>query len=150
MQSKVKSRKLISQHQAVKAARTFLNTPFQHQGRVKGVGIDCIGLPIMVAKSLNLGDFDQADYPRNQDCSMLEKISNVCVPVVIQPGALLVFKISVAAVHCGIVALNQEGSLNLIHAWDVAGKVVEHKLTKDWTSKIVGCYGLPGVNYSDG
>ncbi len=138
---------MISPLQVVISSREFLNTPFQHQGRVKGVGIDCIGLPIVVAKSLNLGDFDKSDYPRNPDGSMLPLIKNVCQPIVIQQGALLVFKISQVAQHCGIVTHYVLGGYGLIHAWDVAGKVAEHKLTKDWLDKVVGCYGLPGVRY---
>ena len=51
-------------------ARTWLGTPFKHQGRVKGVGVDCLGLLIGVAQELDLRDaqgrklaaFDALDY----------------------------------------------------------------------------------------
>jgi cell wall-associated NlpC family hydrolase len=73
-------------------------------------------------------------------------VEEICSNEVLQPGVLLLFKISSTAQHCGIVSLYQN-SLGLIHAWDIAGKVVEHKLTSDWINKVVGCYGLPGVHY---
>ncbi len=44
-------------------ARELIGTPYVHQGRKKDIGIDCIGVPIWVAKRLDLGDFDKLDYP---------------------------------------------------------------------------------------
>jgi cell wall-associated NlpC family hydrolase len=128
-------------------ARELVGTPYLHQGRKAGVGIDCIGVPIWVASELGLGDFDKADYPRLPDGQMLDLIESVCSDEIIQAGVLLVFRIGEAAQHCGIVSLYQQ-HLGLIHAWDIAGKVAEHRLTKDWIDKVVGCYGLPGVTYN--
>ncbi len=34
----------------VRTARTWLGTPYHHQGRLKGVGVDCAGLLIGVAQ----------------------------------------------------------------------------------------------------
>lgn len=127
-------------------ARTLVNTPFIHQGRKKDLGIDCIGIPIYVAQKLALGDFDRFDYPSRPDGTMQKLISEICHDEVLQPGVLLVFKISQVGQHCGIVSTYQN-RLGLIHAWDIAGKVVEHCLTRDWIDKVVGCYGLPGVSY---
>ena len=127
-------------------AKELINTPYVHQGRKKGVGIDCIGVPIWVANQLNLGDFDKADYPKEPDGSMIKLIEQHSTKELLQPGVLLVFKISTVAQHCGIVSLYM-GGFGLIHAWDIAGKVVEHRLTEDWLKKAVGCYGLPRVNY---
>ena len=137
----------IQAQEVVQAARKLINTPFIHQGRLPGVGVDCIGLPILVAKALKLGDYDRSDYRRYPDGTMKEQIAAVCQPVKIQPGALLVFKISVAEQHCGFVSQYNRGAFGLIHAWDIVGKVVEHRLTQYWIKKTVGCYGLPGVDY---
>ncbi|MDJ0592768.1 MAG: hypothetical protein QNJ72_22725 [Pleurocapsa sp. MO_226.B13] len=128
------------------AARELMNTPYVHQGRKKDIGIDCIGVPIWVAKRLDLGDFDKLDYPKVPDGSMQHFIAQNCTQELLQPGVLLVFKISAVAQHCGIVS-QYKGKQGLIHAWDIAGKVCEHYLTKDWLKKVVGCYGLPGVHY---
>lgn len=129
-------------------ARELVNTPYLHQGRKAGIAIDCIGVPIWVAQQLELGDFDKADYPRSPDGSMVELIKSVCSPEIIQPGVLLVFEIGGIAQHCGIVS-DYQNNVGLIHAWDIAGKVCEHRLTRDWVDKVVGCYGLPGVTYEN-
>ena len=131
----------------VKAARDLIGTPFIHQGRVPGVGVDCVGVPILVAKSLGLGDFNQINYRRYPDGQLKRIIEDICQPIGIQPGALLLFKISVEEQHCGIVSNFKPNQLGLIHAWDIAKKCVEHRLTKDWLAKATGCYGLPGVAY---
>ena len=34
--------------QIIQTARQWLDTPYHHQARVKGVGVDCIGLVIGV------------------------------------------------------------------------------------------------------
>ena len=130
----------------VNSARKLIDTPYQHQGRKPNIGCDCIGLPILVAKDLGLGDFDYLEYGRNPDGTLLKKIEDVCQKIVISPGALLVFRISKEAQHCGILTDFPHGGQGLIHAWDIADKVVEHRLA-DWRKKIVGVYGFPGVNY---
>lgn len=129
------------------AARKLIGTPYIHQGRKRGIGVDCIGVPIWIAKELGLGDFNKFNYPRLPDGSMQARISEVCSDCLMEPGVLLVFRISSVAQHCGIVSELQDGRYGLIHAWDIAGRVAEHRLTKDWIKKVVGCYGLPGVSY---
>ena len=128
------------------AARELVGTPYLHQGRRKNIGIDCIGIPIWTLRRLGLGDFDVSDYAPSPDGTLLSRIEKVSEPVILQPGVLLVFRIRSVPQHCGIVSEYMNG-LGLIHAWDIAGKVVEHRLTKDWLDKVVGCYGLPGVHY---
>jgi cell wall-associated NlpC family hydrolase len=129
-------------------ARKLIGAPYRHQGRSKKLGVDCIGLPLYVCKQLNLGDFNRIDYPRTPNGTLQPEIEQICAPIVLQTGALLLFKISATAQHCGIISLYQ-GDFGLIHAWDIAERVVEHKLTQDWKNKIVGCYGFPGISYYD-
>jgi cell wall-associated NlpC family hydrolase len=137
----------MSPEQIYLTARELVGTPFKHQGRSKGLGVDCIGVPLYVCKKLGLGDFDCHEYPRAQYSTLQQRVESVCTPAVLQPGVLLLFKISSTTQHCGLVSLYRDG-LGLIHAWDVAGYVVEHKLIKDWLNKTAGCYGLPSVTYN--
>ena len=146
------------------AARELIGTPYLHQGRKAGMGIDCIGVPIVVADRLGLGNFDRLDYSKTPDGTLLDKIAEVCnSSVILSPGVLLVFKIKFVPQHCAIVSnysrllgkntisqnatYKESNTLGIIHAWDVVGKVVEHQLTSDWMNRIVGCYGFPGVKY---
>ncbi len=40
----------------IRTARSYIGTPFHHHGRLKNIGVDCLGLLIGVAKELNLND----------------------------------------------------------------------------------------------
>lgn len=127
-------------------ARELVDAPYKHQGRSKQLGVDCIGLPLYVCKQLELGDYDRSDYPRAPNGTLQPLVEQICSLETLQPGVILLFKISATAQHCGIVSSYGDG-LGLIHAWDIAQRVVEHKLTQDWKDKTVGCYGFPGVVY---
>ncbi len=127
-------------------ARELVGTPYIHQGRRKDIGIDCVGVPIWVARKLELEIEDVQDYGRLPDGTMLDRIAEVCEPGVLVPGALAVFQIVSVPQHCGIISRYMDG-LGFIHAWDVAKVVCEHRLTFDWRDRLVGCYKLPGVHY---
>jgi cell wall-associated NlpC family hydrolase len=137
---------MITTEQVFLTARELVDAPYKHQGRSKQLGVDCIGLPIYVCKQLELGDFDRSDYPRAPNGTLQPLVAQICTLETLQPGVILLFKISATAQHCGIVSI-YNGEFGLIHAWDIAQRVVEHKLTQDWKLKTVGCYGFPGVTY---
>lgn len=42
----------------IAVSRTWIGTPFVHQGRVKGLGCDCVGIPLCVAEELGANDKD--------------------------------------------------------------------------------------------
>ena len=48
----------------VAQARTWLGTPWRHQGRSPR-GVDCAGLVVLVARALGLADHDVAGYGRH-------------------------------------------------------------------------------------
>lgn len=50
----------VTRKDAVAEARAWLGTPFQHQGCLKGVACDCIGLVKGVGLALGLVDYDPA------------------------------------------------------------------------------------------
>lgn len=129
-------------------ARELIGTPFQHQGRKKGVGIDCAGVPIYVLNRLNITDFNVFDYPRLPNGRMLEIIEQNCQKISLQTGALVVYRVSTQPQHVGIVS-EYRGDLGLIHAWDIAKEVVEHRLPEEWNSRLIGYYSLPGVHYDN-
>lgn len=143
---------MISPSHVFLAARELIESPYVHQGRKKGVGIDCLGVVIWTANYLNLDIEDVNNYPRKPDGTMNDKIAAVCPQIELQTGALLVFTINEYPQHCGIVSNYQppyssKMGLGLIHAWDIVEMVVEHRLNRKWLNRVVGCYGLPGVSY---
>jgi cell wall-associated NlpC family hydrolase len=64
---------VIERSAIVTAARSWLGTPYRHQHRERGVGVDCAGLVIGVARQLGIvpADFDVNGYSRQPDGSLL-------------------------------------------------------------------------------
>lgn len=137
----------------LKEARSWIDTPYRHQGRVKHVGVDCVGLIAMVG--INLGIL-------NLTISELEKYSNYArLPNPAKMGKLLkehLCEISKASLgdivwiewrrnlpmHLALLG-EFKNRTTLIHAAGNIGKVVEHTLTHEWRSRIAGRFRYPGL-----
>lgn len=126
-------------------ARTWLGTPFRHQGRCRGVGVDCIGLIVGVARGLGLAVRDRADYPRQPDGHSLEAALDGQLmrlrPGEIRPADVLLMRIRRMPQHVGILAENGV----ILHAHSAAGRVVEMRLDERWWDRVVAGYRFPGV-----
>jgi len=107
-------------------ARTWLNTPYHHKGRVKGVGVDCGGLIYEVYKKV-LG-IPPEPFPDNyaEDWGLHKEDNelylNFIMPYVQQtsklmPGDLVVFQFGRAFAHGTIYIGNDE----VIHAYGRTG-----------------------------
>ena len=138
----------------VTEARTWLGTPFHHQGRVKGVGVDCAGLVICTAKELGLvaQDYDFKGYSRTPDGgSLIAECDRLLTRIGqedMRPGCVAVFHFAHDPQHLGIVADYLHGGLSLIHALasaDGKGSVVEQRLSIDILRRLVQGYAFPGV-----
>lgn len=120
-------------------ARACVGTPFLHQGRQPGLGLDCAGLVAIVAHGLGLSDYDHAGYARNaRGQEFLQHFiagGALVVPRAdLRAGCIAVFRDRAHMCHCGIVGEKAEregGPLRrtLIHAYRPNRKVVE-----DWWS----------------
>lgn len=134
-------------------ARSLLGTPFHHQGRKPGVGIDCAGVPIVVARALSLvpPDFDVADYPAVPDGSSLRAYCEAHMkrwPWEEPGGVVLVAWKDGPPQHLGIVADHPDGGLSIIHADSLRQKcVIETRLEWGRYMRRVQAYRLPGVAY---
>jgi cell wall-associated NlpC family hydrolase len=64
----------IDRAEIVAVARSWLGTPWTHQGRLKNVGVDCGGLIIGVGKQLGILDFDTSAYGRIPDGQKLRAL----------------------------------------------------------------------------
>jgi NlpC/P60 family putative phage cell wall peptidase len=126
-------------------ARTWLNTPYHHQGRLKGVGVDCAGLIIGVAHELGLSDFEIGGYTPRPDGDSLRRACQAQMrPLTLDelaPGDVLLFRFDAHPGHLGFLS----GPQTLLHAYLPRRKVVEHGLDAAWWRQVVGCYRLPGV-----
>ena len=128
-------------------ARTWAGTPFRHQGRCKGVGVDCLGLVVGVARALGLSAADGAGYPRQPDgAALLAGLEEAYVPLGLgrqRPGDILVFRIRSTPQHLAL--LTEPGGMIHVHA--AVGRVVETGLDATWAARLVAAYRYPGVDF---
>lgn len=126
----------------VNLAREYINTPFRHQGRLKGVGVDCAGLCINVMKELDYEIIDVKAYDRIPNGNLFDKIVNANLNRKdlkdIEEGDFLTFNFDQDPQHIAIVS-NVE-PLAIIHAYQKSGKVVEHFADNFWKSRIVAAF----------
>ncbi len=130
----------------IQTARGWVGTPFHHQGRLKGVGVDCLGLLVGIAQELDLRDengvplinHDALDYGHLPDEQRLfASLKKHCKGARILRASLIgLFKVDGSARHLGVIG-QQKGYLTLIHAYAPARQVVEHRLDEQWERKLV-------------
>jgi cell wall-associated NlpC family hydrolase len=139
----------------IATARNYLGTPYHHLGRVKGIGIDCLGLIICVCRDLGLPYRDRPTYSRYATgVNLFAEFEEQCQPSVRGEGKILIFAMRKVANHCGIEA-TLGGEPSVIHALGPSASFgkrkspaycVEHHLDEWWESKIVGVYEFPNGN----
>lgn len=134
----------MSPERVILEARQWLNVPFRHQGR-DGHGIDCVGLPIVVGRSLGLigPEFEVANYGRLPTGELIARVQGVCRPLErALPGSLIVIAWSRLAAHVAICA-----DETMIHAYERVGRVIEHGYRGRWVRMTHSVWALPGVRY---
>jgi cell wall-associated NlpC family hydrolase len=128
----------------VAEARRWLETPFMHQGRVLGVGVDCVGVPIMVAQARGLSDFDIQAYGRQPNGSQMRAFLDANmdrVPMTDSAvGDLLLMRIERDPQHLAI--LTDKG---ILHAHASVGRCVEHGIDDRWRRRIIAVYRFRGL-----
>lgn len=138
---------MTTRKQIVEAARRYLGTPFQHQGRLQGIALDCVGLPICIGRDLGLSVPDYHNYsPEPADDTVLQECKKNLREVSLEemkPGDILCMRVPVPC-HTAIVT-ELLGQTGIIHAYSGIGKVVEHNLNLQWRRRIAGVFQFPGV-----
>ena len=145
----------------VEETLTWLGTPYHHQARVKGIGVDCAQLLVGVALSTGLiGDDDLSKIPlnyspewniHNREEVMLGILETMgCRPVVgtPAPGDIVAFRVGRAYGHLGILVTSTE----FVHAelqgsakGSVNGKVVRVHMAGEWSKLEKKFYTFPGA-----
>ena len=134
------------------AARGWIGTPFHHQARVKGVGVDCAGVVIGVARELLLvdPDFDVTAYPRQPDgVSLIGWCDQYMLRIdqqAMQAGDVVVVNFDDHPQHIGILSEYRHGGLSVIHALSKAHRVIETRLLFSRAMRFVAAYKLPGLD----
>jgi len=138
---------MLTREVLVAEARKWKDVPWRHEGR-NANGIDCVGLPIMVARGLELFHYDVKGYtrePANLDmlkhfrANMFEKsIINV------EPGDVIIFSDGKFPFHVGMIA-EKYGELSLIHAYAGRRKVIEELYLPEWSKRALACFEFHGL-----
>lgn len=135
---------MIDRADIVATARSWLGTPFHHQGRVKRVGVDCAGLIIGVARELGLPAEDLTGYGRRPDSGELERLCREQMrPIALKaarPGDVYLIEIDGRPQHLAFAT-----DVGLLHAYAPARKVVEHCIDAGWRARLVAAFALPGI-----
>lgn len=129
----------------VAAARACVGTPFRPQGRVPGLGLDCVGV-VLVAAAAGHGAAVEWCLPHyrlggNHDAQLEATLKALgCTQTdTAEAGNLLVFAPRPRLRHLAILT-----ELGVVHAHAGLGRVVEGPLSGDWQQ--VGHWRLPGVS----
>ena len=124
----------------IAAAREAIGTPFRHQGRTVGKGIDCAGLMVYAMSSAGLDVMDTPTYSRRAGGSMLEAALDsqpalIRVHGIPQAGDILLMRFDGDPCHLAICT-----GPTMIHAWAIVRKVCEHDFNREWQSRVVRIY----------
>jgi NlpC/P60 family putative phage cell wall peptidase len=123
----------------IAAARSCLGTPFHHQGRSPGVGLDCIGLIVIALRAAGFTVHDRADYGRRPDGKSLVAALHAhgAHPVpTLAAGDIVLFRYDGQPQHAALAT----GPDRMIHSFAPAGKVVETALGAYWRRRLIGIY----------
>ena len=147
----------ITREQVIAVARSWVGTPFMHQGRVKGKACDCVGLPVMIAKELGVrsrtkedGDLDDGgNYTHEPEGTVVLDAARRHLfekpAAEMRPGDALVLRMPNRPCHMAIIG-EYNGRLTLIHAYNrIKEEVVEHHIDEYWRRQVVACFRFPGV-----
>jgi hypothetical protein len=145
----------VTGHDIANEARRWIGTPFRHQGRMRGAGVDCVGLVAGVGVAIGVGGLRDvpADYTRRGSyaafmshvCHYLDPLDEAADP---PDGAVAAFWLRTQG-HIGLIAHRGKHAV-LIHAYAHRGvkAVVEVSLDIKWMARLIGLYSYRGVALS--
>jgi len=135
---------MIDKDHIIAHARETLGTPYQHQGRINGMALDCIGVAIYVAQKLGLDYLDLPAYGASPHKGLLEQMMDAqpCLVRVyeMQPGDVLQMRFAKEPQHVAIWT-----GETIIHCSRDTGRVVECRLDDETRQKITKIYRFKGV-----
>lgn len=125
-------------------------TPFKHQGRINGRGMDCAGLLAHCLGRAGLPYLDENGYGRNPFDGMLERALDAQPSLErihlddVGAGDVLLMRVVRSPQHIGIHAGCIDGHPYIIHASQLHGSVVTHRLDSDWGGRVMRAYRVKG------
>lgn len=144
----------------VAIARSWMGTPYVHQHRLKGAGVDCVGLVIGVgleAEALPAWSeeawaphrgYGRAPNPEHMGRAIRQFMDPLDLdPALAAPDGSVAFIgwRSHMPMHLAILATADDGRRTMIHAFSGVGRVVEHGFDAEWPGRVVSWWRYPGA-----
>jgi cell wall-associated NlpC family hydrolase len=152
---------MITRNAIQQSARKLVGSPWVHQGRSAGTGIDCLGVLIYIAEDLNYLDakvvqevnsFYRGVYSRNPDGETIHRELSVYfdeVPVSdAKEGDILVLRMAGQKIPRHVAVLVRgEREMTLIHALDdtLLKKVVEEPYAR-WKKFVTNAFRFRNID----
>ena len=137
----------MTREQIIMAARELIGTPWAHQGRTPGVGIDCAGVVVHIL-ALNAIHYDVIGYayePNGELTLHADSCLTRIQKTAFQPADILVFRIKRLPQHVALAT-----DKGILHSFNrgasTLSRVVETGLTDQWRAHIVAAYKFPWVD----
>lgn len=132
----------------IEIAKTYIGTPWMHQGRMKKIGVDCAGLVVCVLKEFGYNvNFDVKGYNRIPEGVNLKNIAREFFDEVkfdeIKDGDILLFNILGNPQHIAFY-LKENDIDYIIHSYGdpSINKVVQSRLDSKWRERICGIFRI--------
>lgn len=142
----------VTRAQIVAEARRWLKTRWLHQGRLLGVGVDCVGLAYEVGKAFRQFGEPPPPLPPYERVTADNLMLRLCEQFLLRRpgrlpavGSVVAMRFDKVQRHMGIVGDYPGGGLSLIHAYAVNREVVEHRINEEWSDRIVVCWDFVGT-----
>jgi len=132
---------LVTPQQFIAAARASVGTPFRHEARLPGVGLDCIGVAVCAAIACGLVHRDIKAYPLRPNGQLIRELDAQLVLVAqrsmegARPGDILAMQFEGTPHHIAIYT-----GATIIHAYIAAHKCVEQPMVDYWRSMVQRVY----------
>lgn len=124
----------------INKALEYVETPYKHQGRKKGIGVDCVGLIIGVATELNIFDLnnDNTSYRMIPDGNLLMKKAreNLVEKNIndLENGDVLVMTFDLYPQHFAFYYKKNNEEF-IIHSYSKIKKVLVQRYDQSWKDK---------------
>lgn len=144
---------IMDRKEFISALRQYKGTPFHHAARLKGEGIDCMGVMCEAAKDIGYPFEDDTTYSASPPSfNLAARCAEFLDTVKIgrqQPGDIGLFIVDAAsgeAHHAGAFTDYRDG-LGLIHVRETAsvGTVIEQVFDRFWETRLMHVFSLRGV-----
>ena len=121
--------------------KTYIGTRYKHQGRLKGIGLDCLGVVVELMKEL--GIYESGDVSNYSNIPDGRELYEACKKWLVEKninemkeGDVLLMRFDEEPQHLAVLVDNNE----MVHSYLMARKVVKHRLDETWKNRVIAVF----------